>query len=58
MQSRLAAHKMNFVPARPDVKTEASLADVLKGATIFRRPCGANRKRLVERWIREVLRAQ
>src|SRR5438132_3980068 len=29
MQSRLAEHKVNFVPAHPDVKTEASLAEVL-----------------------------
>ena len=32
MQSKLAKHKINFVPAHPDVKTEASLAEVLKGA--------------------------
>src|SRR4051812_19704655 len=61
MQSKLAEHKVNFVPAHPDVKTEASLADVLKGATIFPIDddyAGANRKRIVERWIKEVLPAQ
>ena len=61
MQSKLAEHKVNFVPAHPDVKTEASLAEVLKGATIFPIDddyAGANRKRIVERWIKEVLPAQ
>lgn len=58
MQSKLADHKVNFVPASPDVATEASLAEVLKGATIFPiddEYAGANRKRIVERWIKEVL---
>ena len=58
MQSKLADHKVNFVPASPDVKTEASLAEVLKGATIFPiddEYAGANRKRIVDRWIKEVL---
>ncbi|MCX7362182.1 MAG: ABC transporter substrate-binding protein [Alphaproteobacteria bacterium] len=58
MQSKLADHKVNFVPASPDVKTEASLAEVLKGATIFPIDddyAGANRKRIVDRWIKEVL---
>lgn len=61
MQSKLAEHKVNFVPAHPDVKTEASLAEVLKGATIIPIDddyAGANRKRIVERWVKEVLPAQ
>lgn len=61
MQSKLAEFKVNFVPAHPDVQTEASLAEVLKGAKIFPIDddyAGANRKRIVERWIKEVLPAQ
>jgi len=58
MQSLYAKYKINFVPAHPDVKVEASLAEVLKGAKIFPIDdafAGANRKRIVERWINEVL---
>jgi len=58
MQSLFAKYQINFVPAHPDVKTEASLAEVLKGAKIFPIDdayAGANRKRIVERWINEVL---
>ncbi len=58
MQSLFAKYKINFVPAHPDVKTEASLAQVLAGAKIFAIDAdyaGANRKRIVERWIAEVL---
>src|SRR5476649_1929973 len=61
MQSKLAEHKVNFVPANPEVKTEASLAAVLKGANVFPIDddyAGANRKRIVERWVKEVLGAQ
>jgi len=61
MQSKLADHKVNFVPANPEVKTEASLAAVLKGANVFPIDddyAGANRKRIVERWVKEVLGAQ
>jgi len=60
MQSLYAKHKINFVPAHPEVKTEASLAEVLKGAKIFAIDdayAGANRKRIVDRWIAEVLNA-
>ncbi|MDB5488533.1 MAG: Iron(III) transport system substrate-binding protein, partial [Reyranella sp.] len=41
--------------------TEASLAEVLKGAKIFpidEDYAGANRKRVIERWVKEVLPAQ
>ncbi len=61
MQSLLAPNKINFVPAHPDVKTEAGLADILKGAKIVpidETFAGANRKRIVDRWIAEVLNAQ
>jgi iron(III) transport system substrate-binding protein len=58
MQNLFAKHKINFVPAHPDVALEASLAGVLKGAKIFPIDAdyaGANRKRIVDRWIAEVL---
>ncbi len=58
MQSLFAQYKINFVPAHPEVRTEASLAEVLKGAKIFPIDdayAGANRKRIVERWVNEVL---
>jgi iron(III) transport system substrate-binding protein len=60
MQGTFAKHKINFVPAHPDVQVEASLAEVLKGAKIFPIDdayAGANRKRIVDRWISEVLPA-
>jgi len=58
MQSLFAKYQINFVPAHPEVKVEPSLAEVLKGAKIFPIDdafAGANRKRIVERWINEVL---
>jgi len=58
MQSLFAKYHINFVPAHPDVKIEASLAEVLKGAKIFPIDdvyAGENRKRIVERWVNEVL---
>src|SRR5262249_46259901 len=58
MQGLYAKHKINFVPAHPDVAIEPSLAEVLKGAKIFPIDdayAGANRKRIVERWVNEVL---
>ena len=61
MQSKLSEFKVNFVPASPDVKTDPALAEVLKGAKIFPIDddyAGANRKRIVERWVKEVLPAQ
>jgi iron(III) transport system substrate-binding protein len=61
MQSLFAKHKINFVPASPEVKVEPSLAEVLKGAKIFPIDdayAGANRKRVVDRWIGEVLNAK
>src|SRR5436190_547706 len=61
MQSKLAEHKVNFVPANPDVKTDPAVAEVLKGANVFPiddEYAGANRKRIVERWVKEVLGPQ
>jgi len=58
MQSLYAKYKINFVPAHPEVKTEAGLAEILKGAKIFPIDevwAGQNRKRVVDRWIAEVL---
>jgi len=58
MQSQFAKYKINFVPAHPDVAIEPSLAEVLKGAKIFAIDAdyaGASRKRIVERWVAEVL---
>jgi len=58
MQNLFAKHKINFVPADPDVQVEPSLAAVLKGAKIFPIDAdyaGANRKRVVDRWIAEIL---
>ena len=58
MQMLFAKYKINFVPAHPDVALEPSLAAALKGAKIFPIDAdyaGANRKRVVERWIAEVL---
>ena len=58
MQGQFAKYKINFVPANPDVALETSLAEVLKGAKIFpidAEYAGANRKRIVDRWVAEVL---
>ena len=58
MQGLFASHKINFVPADPEVAIEPGLAAVLKDAKIFpidAAYAGANRKRMVERWVAEVL---
>jgi iron(III) transport system substrate-binding protein len=58
MQNLFAKYKINFVPAHPDVALEPGLAAVLKGAKIFAIDAdyaGANRKRIVDRWVAEVL---
>jgi iron(III) transport system substrate-binding protein len=58
MQGLFAGHKINFVPAHPDVQLEPSLAAVLKGAKIFPIDAdyaGPNRKRIVDRWVAEIL---
>ncbi len=58
MQGLFARYKINFVPANPEVALEPGLAAVLKGAKIFPIDAdyaGANRKRIVDRWVAEVL---
>ena len=58
MQNLFAKYKINFVPAHPDVALEPSLAAVLKGAKVIpidAEYAGANRKRIVDRWVAEVL---
>ena len=61
MQGLYANYKINFVPAHPKVQTEASLAKVLAPARIIPiddEYAGANRKRIVDRWVSEVLNAK
>src|SRR5437016_3652817 len=58
MQGQFAKYKINFVPAHPDVALEPGLAAVLKDAKLFPIDAdyaGANRKRIVDRWVAEVL---
>ena len=60
MQSRLAPSKINFLPAHPKVEPDPSLGAVLKDATIIEIDeawAGANRQRIVQRWVAEVLNA-
>jgi iron(III) transport system substrate-binding protein len=57
MQVLYAKYKINFIPAHPEVKVDPALAEVLKGAKIFpidENYAGANRKRIVERWVKEI----
>jgi iron(III) transport system substrate-binding protein len=59
MQSLYAARKINFVPAYPEVQTEPGLAALLKEAKIIAIDeawAGENRKRIVDRWVNEVLK--
>jgi iron(III) transport system substrate-binding protein len=61
MQALYAKYKINFIPAHPEVQIEPSLAEVMKGANIFpidENWAGQNRKRIVDRWISEVLPQQ
>jgi iron(III) transport system substrate-binding protein len=58
MQGQFAKYKINFVPAHPDVALDPSLAAVLKDAKLFpidAEYAGANRKRIVDRWVAEIL---
>lgn len=58
MQNLYSKYKINFIPANPAVKVEPGLAAVLKGANVFPIDsvwAGQNRKRVVNRWIKEVL---
>jgi iron(III) transport system substrate-binding protein len=59
MQNLYAQRKINFVPAHPDVKTEPGLGALLKEAKIIAIDeawAGENRKRIVDRWVNEVLK--
>ena len=61
MQSLFTKYQINFVPAHPEVKIDPGLAEVLKSAKLFPIDdafAGVNRKRIVERWVTEVLPAQ
>jgi iron(III) transport system substrate-binding protein len=58
MQNLYAKYKINFVPAHPGVDIEPGLAAVLKDANLFPIDsdfAGANRKRVVDRWVKDVL---
>jgi iron(III) transport system substrate-binding protein len=60
MQSQLAPAKINFLPANPKVAPAPDLAAILKGANIIEiddKWAGENRKRIVDRWVAEVLNA-
>jgi iron(III) transport system substrate-binding protein len=60
MQSLLAPSKINFLPAHPKVAPDPDLAAVLKQAKIIEiddKWAGDNRKRIVDRWVAEVLNA-
>jgi len=60
MQSLLAPAKINFLPAHPKVAPDPDLAAMLKGANIIEiddKWAGENRKRIVDRWVAEVLNA-
>jgi iron(III) transport system substrate-binding protein len=57
MQLLYAKYKINFVPAHPEVAIEPTLAEVLRMAKLFPIDdgfAGANRKRIVERWVKEI----
>jgi len=58
MQNLYAKYQINFVPAHPQVDVEPGLAAVLKDANLFPIDsdfAGANRKRVVDRWVKDVL---
>jgi iron(III) transport system substrate-binding protein len=60
MQSQLAPAKINFLPANPKVAPDPGLAAILKDAKIIEiddKWAGENRKRIVDRWVAEVLNA-
>ena len=60
MQSLLAPAKINFLPAHPKVAADPDLVAVLKSANIIEiddRWAGDNRRRIVDRWVAEVLNA-
>ena len=58
MQELFMKEKINFLPAYPDVKPDTVMVEMLKGAKIIEiddKWAGANRQRVVARWVKEVL---
>ncbi len=58
MQELFVKEKINFLPAHPDVKPDTVMVEMLKGAKIIEiddKWAGANRQRVVARWVKEVL---
>ncbi len=58
MQNSFATYSVHYVPVHPDAVLDPSLGAILKGAKIFpvdANYVGANRKRIVDRWVVEVL---
>ncbi|MGH7101192.1 MAG: ABC transporter substrate-binding protein [Acetobacteraceae bacterium] len=58
MQSLYEKEKINFIPANPKVKEAPDIAELLKSAhfvAINRDWEGANRKRIVDLWVKDVL---
>ncbi|MGA3403390.1 MAG: ABC transporter substrate-binding protein [Acetobacteraceae bacterium] len=60
MQSLYVKDKIDFLPANPQVQPDPSMAEMLKNVkilTIDDTWAGANRERIVNRWVAEVLNA-
>ncbi len=58
MQNSFAMYSIYYVPVHPDAVLDPSLGAILKGAKILpvdANYVGANRKRIVDRWVAEVL---
>lgn len=58
MQSFYVKEKINFLPAHPDVQPDPTMAAMLKDAKIVEiddKWAGANRQRIVARWVKDVL---
>lgn len=58
MQNLFTQYQINFLPAHPDVQVDPDLAKMLEGVNIFpidSTYAGANRKRIVDKWVEEVL---
>ena len=58
MQKLFTEYKINFLPAHPDVAPDPALAKFLEGVNIFpidSTYAGANRERIVNKWVEEVL---
>jgi len=58
MQSLYVQDKINFLPANPQVKADPSMEAMLKDAKILEIDdtwAGANRQRIIARWVSEVL---